>query len=420
MASTYSALKVELIGTGEQSGTWGATTNNNLEFALSEAITGSANVDFATAADVTVTLTNTNTAQTARNLRLNITESSTGVGYVGNLILGSGCQIEKLYLINNATTGAKTIRNTTYSGVSVSTITFSTTTATATTGSSHGLITGQTIVMTGNTPAAYNGTFVVTVTGLTTFQYTMLSTPATNATVVGSYTSTGTGITVPAGTSMFVFNTGLNVVDVVSALNALSVGGALSVTGAASFAADASFNSTGAIKVPVGTTAQQPTGAVGKIRYNTTLSRYEGFNTGYPGSTVSTITFSTTTATATTLSNHGLTTGQIIVMSGCTPAAYNGTFAVNVVNSTTFEYTMLSTPATNATVVGSYTYGTYAVIGGGGATGGGVDQVFVQNQTTVTTSYTLTTGYNAESVGPITFNPGVAVIVPAGQRWVIL
>jgi hypothetical protein len=343
MASTYSALKVELIGTGEQSGTWGATTNNNLEFALSEAITGSANVDFATAADVTVTLTNTNTAQTARNLRLNITESSTGVGYVGNLILGSGCQIEKLYLINNATTGAKTVKNT-----------------------------------------------------------------------------TGTGITVPAGTSMFVFNNGTNVVDVVSALNALSVGGALSVTGAASFAADASFNSTGAIKVPVGTTAQQPTGAVGKIRYNTTLSRYEGFNTGYPGSTVSTITFSTTTATATTLSNHGLTTGQIIVMSGCTPAAYNGTFAVNVTGSTTFEYTMLSTPATNATVVGSYTYGTYAVIGGGGATGGGVDQVFVQNQTTVTTSYTLTAGYNAESVGPITFNPGVAVIVPAGQRWVIL
>jgi hypothetical protein len=414
MASTYSPLKIELMATGDQSGTWGATTNSNLEFALSEAITGSAGVDFATAADVTVTLTNTNTAQTARNLRLDLTESSTGVGYVGNLILGSGCQIEKLYLVNNNTTGAKTIRNTTYSGATVSTITFVSTTATATTSSNHGLITGQTIVMTGNTPAAYNGTFVVTVTGLTTFQYTMLSTPATNATVVGSYTSTGLGVTVPAGTSMFMFNTGLNVLDAVSALNALSV------AGTASFAADTSFNSTGAIKIPVGTTAQQPTGAVGKIRYNTTLARYEGFNSGYPGSTVSTITFSTTTATATTLSNHGLATNQTIVMTGCTPADYNGTFAVNVVNSTTFQYTMLTTPTTNATVVGSYTYSTYAVIGGGGATGGGLDQVFVQNQTTVTTSYTLTTGYNAESVGPITFNPGVAVIVPAGQRWVIL
>ena len=86
MASTYSALKIELIGTGEQSGTWGTTTNTNLgDAALGEAITGSADVNYATAADVTVTLTDVNTTQSARNLRLNITESSTGIGYVGNL-----------------------------------------------------------------------------------------------------------------------------------------------------------------------------------------------------------------------------------------------------------------------------------------------------------------------------------------------
>jgi hypothetical protein len=343
MSSSWSALKIELIGTGDQSGAWGATTNTNLEFALSEAITGSASVDFATAADVTVTLTNTNTAQTARNLRLNLTESSTGVGYVGSLILGAGCQIEKLYLINNATTGAKTVKNT-----------------------------------------------------------------------------TGTGITVPAGTSMFVFNNGTNVVDVVSALNALTVGGTLSVTGAATFAADTSFNSTGAIKIPVGTTAQQPTGAVGKIRYNSTLSRYEGFNSGYNGAAISTITYVTTTATATTYSSHGLTSGQTIVMTGNTPAAYNGTFVVNVTGLTTFEYTMLSNPGANASPVGSYTYSAWSVIGGGGATGGGTDQVFVQNSNTVTTSYTLTTGFNAESVGPLTFNPGVTITIPSGQRWVIL
>ena len=113
MASTYSALKIELIGTGEQSGTWGTTTNTNLgDAALGEAITGSADVNYATAADVTVTLTDVNTTQSARNLRLNITESSTGVGSVRNLILGSGCQIEKFYLINNTGTGAKTVKNT--------------------------------------------------------------------------------------------------------------------------------------------------------------------------------------------------------------------------------------------------------------------------------------------------------------------
>jgi len=120
MASTYSALKIELIGTGEQSGTWGTTTNTNLgDAALGEAITGSADVNFATDADVTITLTDVNTTQAARNLRLNITESSTGIGSVRNLILGSGCQIEKFYLINNTGTGAKTIKNTSGTGIAV-------------------------------------------------------------------------------------------------------------------------------------------------------------------------------------------------------------------------------------------------------------------------------------------------------------
>jgi hypothetical protein len=242
MASTYSALKIELIGTGEQSGTWGATTDTNLDVALGEAITGSADVNFATAADVTVTLIDTNTSQTARNLRLNLTESSTGIGYVGNLILGSGCQIEKLYLVNNNTTAIKTIKNT-----------------------------------------------------------------------------TGTGVSIPVGASVFIYNDGVNVVQAVSA-----------------------FGGTGAVLLPVGTTAQQPTGADGKIRYNSTNSKFEGYSSG--------------------------AWGQL----------------------------------------------------GGGATGGGGDQVFVENGVTVTTNYTLSTNKNAESVGPITVNSGVTITIPSTQRWVIL
>ena len=120
MASTYSALKVELLETGANSGTWGTLTNVNLgNDILGEAITGSATVDFASAADVTITLTDSSTSQSARNLRLNITESGAGVGYVGNLILGSGCQIEKFYLIRNNGTGVKTIKNTAGTGVAV-------------------------------------------------------------------------------------------------------------------------------------------------------------------------------------------------------------------------------------------------------------------------------------------------------------
>jgi hypothetical protein len=115
MASTYSTLKVELIGTGEQTGTWGATTNDNLSIALGEAITGSADVAFSSS-DVTVTLTDTNGAQTARNLRLNLTGTSGGAR---NLILGSGCQIEKLYLINNGLADAVTVKNTSGTGIAV-------------------------------------------------------------------------------------------------------------------------------------------------------------------------------------------------------------------------------------------------------------------------------------------------------------
>jgi hypothetical protein len=94
MASTYSNLKIELIGTGDQSGTWGNTTNTNLGTALEEAITGSASVTFSSA-DVTLTLTDTNTSQTARNLRLNLTGTSGGAR---SLTVPA---IEKQYIVKN-------------------------------------------------------------------------------------------------------------------------------------------------------------------------------------------------------------------------------------------------------------------------------------------------------------------------------
>ena len=105
---------------------------------------------------------------------------------------------------------------------------------------------------------------------------------------------------------------------------------------------DSAFNSTGALKIPVGTSAQQPTGANGKIRYNTDISKYEG----YSGSTWSSL--------------------------------------------------------------------------GGGATGGGGDEIFIENGQTVTTSYSIPSGKNAMSTGAITINSGVTVTVPSGSRWVIL
>jgi hypothetical protein len=57
---------------------------------------------------------------------------------------------------------------------------------------------------------------------------------------------------------------------------------------------------------------------------------------------------------------------------------------------------------------------------GGGATGGGPDEVFVENGQIVTTSYTISTGKNAMSTGPISVNADVVVTVPTDSRWVIL
>ena len=57
---------------------------------------------------------------------------------------------------------------------------------------------------------------------------------------------------------------------------------------------------------------------------------------------------------------------------------------------------------------------------GGGATGAGGDEVFVENSRVVTTNYTIPVGKSAESVGPITINSGVTVTVSSGERWVVL
>jgi hypothetical protein len=316
MASTYSDLKIELIGTGEQSGTWGTTTNTNFSTAISEAITGTADVTFSSA-DVTLTLTNTNSAQTARNLRLNLLGTSGGAR---NLILGSGCQIEKFYLINNTLADAVTVKNTSGTGIAVP---------------------ATTAMLVFN-----NGTDVVN--PLTYF--------------AGRVTVTGGSIdNTPIGSSTA--HTG--------AFTNLSASGTLAVTGNATFTNDLAvngnttlgnasgdtitlnaatanvpnnlnFSGTGTIRLPNGTTGQRPSPTAGMIRYNTTENTFEGYAAGAWGSI------------------------------------------------------------------------------GDGATGAGGDQVFYENELTVTASYTLTTARNAMSTGPITIDSGVTVTVPTGQRWVIL
>lgn len=74
----------------------------------------------------------------------------------------------------------------------------------------------------------------------------------------------------------------------------------------------------------------------------------------------------------------------------------------------------------NSSLGKTETYNGTRWITGGGATGGGVDDVFYENATTVTASYTITSGKNAMSAGPITINNGVTVTIPDGSNWSIV
>jgi len=112
MASSYSDLKIELINTGEQSGSWGTTTNTNLGTALEEAIVGTVDVAFSSGT-VTLTLSNSNATQSARHLRLNLTGTSGGAQ---NLVVPA---IQKNYLVNNGTADTITIKTPSGSGIGV-------------------------------------------------------------------------------------------------------------------------------------------------------------------------------------------------------------------------------------------------------------------------------------------------------------
>jgi len=58
--------------------------------------------------------------------------------------------------------------------------------------------------------------------------------------------------------------------------------------------------------------------------------------------------------------------------------------------------------------------------GGGGAAGTGGDQIFFENDLTVTGSYTIPTGKNAGTFGPVSINSGVTVTVPSGSVWTVV
>ena len=118
MSSLYSTnLKIELIGTGDQTGVWGGTTNTNLGTAIEQAIVGKASLvtgDF-TANVATLTLTDTNASQTARAFVLDVTATLSAAGTI------NVPAVQKPYIVFNNTVGgfALTIKVSGLTGVVV-------------------------------------------------------------------------------------------------------------------------------------------------------------------------------------------------------------------------------------------------------------------------------------------------------------
>jgi hypothetical protein len=119
MASTYSQYKIELIGTGEQAGTWGTTTNSNFGSAtpgtyqgFEQAIGGRADVTMSSTT-ITLSLTNSNAAQDARALYLNLSGSPSGAA---DLVVPA---LQKSYLVKNGSDEVVTIKVTGQTGVAI-------------------------------------------------------------------------------------------------------------------------------------------------------------------------------------------------------------------------------------------------------------------------------------------------------------
>ena len=142
---------------------------------------------------------------------------------------------------------------------------------------------------------------------------------------------------------------------------------------------------TDAMLIPKGTTGNRPTGVAGYLRFNTTTGEFEGYN-GTAWASVG----------GAALSNDTSTTSNIYPLSA---AATSGTASTLYTSNAKFLYK----PSTGELQASEMV-----------ATNG----LFV-NATTVAASYTIASGYNAQSVGPVTIASGQSVTITSGQRWLV-
>jgi hypothetical protein len=129
-----------------------------------------------------------------------------------------------------------------------------------------------------------------------------------------------------------------------------------------------------------------------------------------------TASISATTMTVTAVSSGTIEIGQFI-SSGAAAGTYITAFGTGTGGVGT--YTVSISQTVSSTTMNTSDFVKIAG-GGGGASGAGGDQIFFQNDLTVTASYSIPTGKNAGTFGPVTVNSGVTVTVPSGSVWSVV
>ena len=182
--------------------------------------------------------------------------------------------------------------------------------------------------------------------------------------------------------------TGLPLTTGVTGTLPIANGGTNAVTAAAAkVSLEVISAATGSEILPTGSTAQRDVSpAAGYLRFNTTSTEFEGYNgTAWSSVGGSAITNDTTTAT-------NLYPAFLNATTGTATAIFTGN-ANYLYKPSTGELSVRAPIASNGLVL---------------------------NSSTVSSSYTIATGFNATSCGPITISGGVVVTISAGQRWAVI
>jgi len=397
MASSFSNLKIELIATGEQSGTWGTTTNNNLGSSsagsrgLEQAIVGMATLvtgDF-TANSYTLGYTDSNDAQDFRALVLNITATLSAAGEV---IVPA---IEKPYLVFNNSVGGfdVTVKVSGQTGITIpngqKAFVYNDGTdvgdainwlSSLELGGDLRLTSGAAIDdANGNELIKFPSTVASAVNELTIANAATGNSPTISAT--GDDTNIDITLT-PKGTgAVKTDNLSLNG----NTLAVTNTDGDLTLT--PNGTGGLIVSGTNSVTVPNGTTAERDgTPASGMLRFNSDSSEFEGYN-GTAWASVGGSAISNDTSTASDL--------YPIYVDATTGTAANvyTSNAQYLFKPSTGELKVKAPVAQNGIVV---------------------------NADTMTSNYTIDSGTNGLSVGPFTIDSGVTLTIASGQRHLIL